>query len=662
LSDTLHISVRDLVHYMLRSGDLNLTFFGSERPVQAIRAHQAIQESRPEEYIAEVPVHHEVETDRYLLDVSGRIDGIYQHPEHAIIEEIKTTRKPLAEVEEEDNSIHWGQAKCYAYMYAAQNNLSRIDVQLTYYNIDLDKTTQVRRSYDMLTLKAFFDSLITQYLAWADKIMAWIEIRNQSIASMKFPFVHCRPGQTNMMEQTALAFAERIELLIQAPTGIGKTMAVVFPAIQAIAQGRAGKIFYLTARTTGRGAAEQAIEILKKQGLELKYLSLTAKEKICFNNEKLCNGEECTFARGFYDRISDALHDAYGQDSYTRDIVMAIAEKHRICPFEFSLELAQWVDFIICDYNYVFDPRVYLKRFFEDGDNDYILMVDEAHNLVDRSRDMYSATIDKKAFLNLRKRLRTRIPDLYQSLGKVNSWMNKVKNEFPEGESNIAKEEYPADLCQRLRKFTSLAEQWLARNEHAIFRQELLDLYFVARRFLNTIDRYDETYATHYSRAKDNLSVKLLCIDSSKHLAQVLKRCSAAVFFSATLTPMQYFARLFGCDDNARTLSLPSPFPSENLCILIAGKISALYKYREFTKFEVARMVSALIDQKKGNYLIFFPSYEYMRMVHEIFKARRPRNQIIVQEPNMSERERERFLGHFDEPSDGYLKIGRAHV
>ncbi|MCK4941877.1 PD-(D/E)XK nuclease family protein, partial [candidate division WOR-3 bacterium] len=310
MKQTLRVSVRELVEYALRSGDLNLTFFSSESPVKAIRAHQTLQDSRPEQYTAEVVVHHLYKTKKYDLDISGRIDGVYIYPDRVIIEEIKTTKKPLAEIEKVENGMHWGQAKCYAYIYATQNDLDNIEVQLTYYQIEQEKAVEIRRSFDLSELRDFFESLISKYIAWADTIVRWMELRDSSIDELKFPFDDCRPGQNEMMEETAGAIAGRTQLLIQAPTGIGKTMAVVFPAVQATAQGQVRKVFYLTARTTGRNAAESTFDILRKNGLRFKSLSLTAKDKLCFNTDKMCNGEDCKYARGYYDRITEAINDA----------------------------------------------------------------------------------------------------------------------------------------------------------------------------------------------------------------------------------------------------------------------------------------------------------------------------------------------------------------
>lgn len=659
---TFRISVRELVEYTLRAGDLDLSSFGGEHPVMAIRAHQAIQRRRPDGYEAEVAVRHEVATGTCRLDIHGRIDGVLRDGGRVVIDEIKTTRRNLDRIEMEENPVHWGQAKCYAYIYGVQNGLNEITVQLTYCQLEEERTVEIRRTFSSAELSAFFDRLITQYGRWVSTIMDWVMRRDSSIERLSFPFERCRPGQEEMIRSTAAAIERGAQLLIRAPTGIGKTMAVVFAAVQALAQRPAGKVFYLTARTTGRNAAEQALLILRRNGLHLKCLTLVAKEKSCFNPDKACNGADCVYARGFYDRINSALAAAFDQEIFTREAVLDMAREHLVCPFEFSLELSLWVDMMICDYNYVFDPRVYLRRFFEEGDRDHILLVDEAHNLVDRAREMYSAALRKRSVMGLRKTVKGAFPELYRVLGKLNTCLVRLRKELPGPEDALARPECPADLCRALRQCAATAEQWLARNEKASFRDELLDAYFEFRRFLSTAERYDAHYTTYYHRREKDLAVTLFCIDPSDHLRAVLERCSAAVFMSATLTPVDYFRRLFGCRDEAETLALPSPFPPGNLRVLIAGRISALYRYREFTKNDVARMISVLTDHKDGNYLIFFPSYEYMRMVHDVFVTRRPRARVMMQRANMTEPERDDFLACFNEPGGpgitGFVVMG----
>jgi DNA excision repair protein ERCC-2 len=445
------------------------------------------------------------------------------------------------------------------------------------------------------------------------------------------------------------------QLLAQAATGIGKTMAVIFPTIKAMAKGLNSKIFYLTARTTGKIAAEKALDELRKKQLKIKSLTITAKDKICFNSESACNPEECKFARGYFDRINEALDDMFHQDAFTRSAIEFVAKGHQVCPFEFSLELSNWADCIICDYNYAFDPRVYLRRFFQEKNNDYTLLIDEAHNLVDRSREMYSADIFKQQMLDMRRAGRNEIPRICKILGKVNTWLVKERKKCEEsGQARHAKQP-PNELFPILSGFLGVTERWLSRNIKAPFREQLLDLFFVVSGFLRVAEKYDDNYATIYEKLKKDLKLKLFCINPSSQLENALKRCRAAIFFSATMTPMSYFKKILGCSEDAAGLSIPSPFPGENLNLFISDRISTLYRNRVKTRWEVSQAIYTLINQKKGNYLIFFPSYEYMMMVYESFNSQHPDSDIMIQTPGMSESERHDFLNRYRHTSSNSL-------
>jgi DNA excision repair protein ERCC-2 len=652
---TLRIPVRGLVEYALRSGDLDLTTFGVISTTDAIRAHQKIQKSRPDGYASEVTVTHKVETENLILEISGRIDGVFVYPDRVIIDEIKTTKEELIYIAQTENEMHWGQVKCYAYIYAVQHDLAHIDAQLTYYHLEKDQVQEKRRSFSTTALKDFFEDLVARYCAWAERIVAWLGDRDASITTLKFPFDTYRPGQEQMISEVADTIATQGQLLIQAPTGIGKTSAVILPAMRALATGQATKIFYLTARTTGRTACETVLDLFREKGLRMKSISLTAKDKLCFDNDKLCNGTECEYAHQYYERINSAVHDAFQYDNFTRDTILFLAKKHTVCPFEFSLELSLWMDCIICDYNYVFDPRVNLRRFFDDPTNEFILLIDEAHNLVDRAREMYSAELRKEPFLRLRRSVKSKLKKVFTGLGKVNSWFIKARKRCEYDSNPYAEKEAPEDLCSLLKKYASAAEEWLSTNRPAQFRQELLDLYFDVRRFLRTADRYDDNYASCYTKSGNDMSVKLFCLNPAPHLRDTLQRCQAAVFFSATLSPTHYFVESLGCEPHAATLTLPSPFDQDNLRVLVAGRISTLYRYREWTKSKVAHVVSGLIKHKKGNYLIFFPSYEYMKMVYEVFRRYCPRVTTIVQSAGMTEPEREVFLNSFSRSAEDHL-------
>ena len=659
----LQVPIRELVEFTLRSGDLDLSTFAMPNPVDAIRAHQEIQRSRPSVYEAEVPVTLPYETDAYILDIGGRIDGVYVYSGETIIDEIKTTAKgDVYELADSGHPPHWGQAKCYAYVYARLHGLSEITVQLTYVHLENRRKKEVRETFDIVSLETFFESVVSVYREWLEIVLDWVQERNASIEAMGFPFEEKRPGQDDIIVDVEEVAANAGQLLIQAPTGIGKTVAVIYPSLKAIPRAQTSKIFFLTARTTGKAAAEDSLALMQEKGLRCKSITLTAKEKVCFNPNKLCNGKECAYARGYYDRINGVLAVAFQQDTFGREVVESIALEHEVCPFELSLELSQWADVIVCDYNYVFDPRVYLRRFFHNGENDYVFLVDEAHNLVDRSREMYSARVDEKSLENLLTLMGDELPGLYKRLSGIRDWMTELRLNADHEQGAFAETDPPLSLCIRLKHFTSDAEKWLSENHHTEFRQSLLDFYFEARGFLQIADRYDDSYATCYETSHGTLSVKLFCIDPARHLKEPLERSKATVFFSGTLSPMHYFIESLGCDEDANTMILPSPYNPENLSVLVAWNVSTLYKHRERTKEDVARLIDGFVSQRTGNYLVYFPSYQYMKRVVERFQELNPATDIIVQSSRMTEYERDVFIDRFSKgdahPVTGFAVLG----
>jgi DNA excision repair protein ERCC-2 len=655
LKKILKIAVRDLVAHVLRSGDLAFEFLSSARPVEAIRIHQKIQQSRPKNYLPEVAVSHHIETEVFDLTIGGRIDGIYPDSDPVWVEEIKTTSRSLDHYEHHENATHWGQVKSYAYIFAKDHDLSEIGTRLTYYQLDTGEIRVFQKHHTLDELTSYFQDLVANYLQWAETIVGWEILRDDSIHQLEFPFKTYRRGQRDMAVGVYRTIKNESQLLVQAATGIGKTMATVFPAIKAIGEGITAKIFYLTARTTGRIAAEKALDKLRQKKLKLKSLTITAKDKICFNPDAACNPEECDFARGHFDRINNAMQDIFRQDAFTREVVEQVAHCHRICPFEFSLELSLWADCIICDYNYAFDPRVFLRRFFLEEGGDFTFLIDEAHNLVDRSREMFSAEFFKQPLLDVRRALGGELPQIYKSLGKINSWMIKARKKCEETGPTRHEKAPPEDLFPLLRRFLLITERWLTRNIKAAYREALLDLYFNISGFMRVAEQFDESYVTCFEKIKKDLKLKLFCVDPSIQLKNALHRCIAAVFFSATMTPMAYFQQILGCDENATHLILPSPFPAENLRLFIADRVSTLYRQRENTKNQLSWIIGTFISQKKGNYLVFFPSYEYMQMVHEIFKSDCSESDLIIQTPFMSESERDEFLQRFGQDNSKSL-------
>lgn len=648
----LKIAVRELVEFVMRSGDLQLEFMSATRPTEGIRAHQKVQKSRPENYLPEVSVTHQIETEHFLLEVGGRIDGIYspdagEPSSRVIIDEIKSTHRDLDTFDGKGHPMHWAQAKCYAFIYGFQKGLKEIEIQLTYAHLETGEILELCQVFSLDELESHFNDLVTRYLLWANRIHQWCENRDKSIVSLRFPFESYRHGQRQMAVDTYKTIKNRGQIIIQAATGIGKTMAVLFPAVKAMAENLHQKIFYLTARTTGRIAAEKALSELIGKGLCLKSVTLTAKDKICFNPESACVADECRYAQGYYDRIQDALHSIFDHNIMTRDIIGEVAKAHRVCPFEFSLDLSLWADCIICDYNYAFDPRVYLRRFFNEGNGDFTFLIDESHNLVDRSRDMFSAELYKQPFLDIRRMLKNQIPHVYKRMGKINGWMVKARKNCNESGSQFYEENLPEDLIPLLRHFLWDAERWLSLNLKTSFREDLLDLYFTVTGFVRVADQYDKCYVTCYETMGKDFRIKLFCMDPSQLMADAMKRCQTAVFFSATMTPTDYFKKILGCRESACTLLLPSPFPPDNLGLFIADRVSTFYKEREQTKDRVTLKIETMIQEKKGNYLLYFPSYAYMKMIYNRFSERNPQIESIMQTSGMSEQEREDFLHRF---------------
>jgi len=662
LKPRLSVAVRTLVAFSLQTGDLVSTFAGSQRSLDGIRAHQKIQRSRPAGYQPEFTLRHDIETADFILEISGRMDGVFSDGSRVVIDEIKSTHKDLDTLEKRPDPLHWGQVQAYAWLYARHHDLDVVDTQLTYYQLATKETRELRRTHTAHELDRFMTTLLEDYIDWATRLERWRRQRDRSIQGIGFPFEDFREGQRHMAVTVYRSIQTDRRAMIQAPTGIGKTMAALFPSAKALGENLTSKIFYLTARTTGRQAAEKALSVMRSQGLQLKSLTLTAKDKICPHPDATCTPEDCPRAHGHYDRIKKARIAAFGRDALDRDTISRLAEEYTVCPFEFSLDMALWVDAVIGDYNYAFDPRVYLRRFFSEDNGAYIFLVDEAHNLVDRSREMFSALLRKQPFLDLRRALREDHRPLFRAMGHINTWMVPARRDCLTAGGESACRALPDDLLPHLQRFHHLAETWLVKNKPASWKEDLLQLYFDVSSFLRVAERYDDNYSTLSSSDGKDLQVKLFCLDPADQLAEALRRSRSTVFFSATLTPFSYFNDLFGGDEKTVFLRLRSPFPPENLCLVIDGRISTYYREREQTKYRLADAITQLVRGKTGNYLAFFPSYAYLEMIHDVFSDVYPEIPTIVQARDMDEQAREAFLERFskDNPQTlvGFVVMG----
>ncbi len=660
MKKTINISVRNLVSFFLRSGDFGPGQLSSPLALDAIRAHQKIQNSRGEDYQKEVSLRHTIENENYIIEVRGRLDGVFHHSDRAVIEEIKTTNRDLKEITATPNSLHWGQAKCYGFMYAYDNQLSQVAVQLVYYRLTTGEISEVREDFSREALTAFFDDLVSRYIEWMNQIYEWRKGRDKSLQKVCFPFETYRAGQREMAVNVYQNIRDKEMLMIQAPTGIGKTMSALFPALKALGEGLTSGIFYLTARTTGRYVAEDSLDILRNNGLRLKSLTLTAREKTCLNPGKSCSPGECTFAEGYFDRLHAGLSEFFARDNFNLEGLEDVARKHSLCPHAFSMELVPWCDCVICDYNYLFDPQVQLHDFFDSEKAvDWSVLIDEAHNLVDRAREMYSADLNKQALWDLKKSLGKEFPALTKNLLKINRWMAAGKKEAAQVTAKAVIEPMPEDLSFLLTEFVEIVQPWLAQNIDTEWQQQLLEVFFKVTAFIKIARDYDENYTTIEQIVGRDFVVKLFCVNPARHIQKVLTHFETTVLFSATLLPIMYFKEIFGFEKNTPAIYLPSPFPEENLCLTIANQVSTRYVHRDQTSNTVVSFLQAMTKIPKGRILFYFPSYEYMNKIHDIFIEKYSDGRVLLQTRGMSEEERNNFLAPFNEEGDG-LVIGFA--
>lgn len=652
MENIIKVSVRNLIEFVLRSGDIDNSFMSMNRALEGTFAHQKVQKSYGYEYQSEVYLKYSIDYDRYRILLEGRADGILTQGGETIIDEIKSTTRNLEDIEEDYNPLHWAQAKCYGFIYATQNNLDEIGIQLTYFHIETEEIKKFNRIFSTNELKDFLYDVIDKYIKWANLTFDWGEIRDKSIKTLDFPFSKYRKGQRELAVAAYKTIREGKNIFAQAPTGIGKTMSTLFPSIKSIGEGISSKIFYLTAKTITREVPLNSMEIMMSKGLRAKVLVITAKEKICLNHEVKCNPRDCAYAKGHYDRVNDAIMDILkNEDLISREVIISYAKKHNVCPFEFSLDISLWCDVVICDYNYVFDPQVYLRRFFEAEGQDYVFLIDEAHNLVDRSREMFSASLSKADILQLKDIFKEEYIQIYKSMNKLNTIFNKLKKD-KDIKDNFYQVEEISDLYYPVTKLIAQMEPFLIEKKDHPDYDKILEFYFNLITFIKISDFYDEHYVTSIENNGRDMVLKLYCADPSYLLNLALKRGRTAIFFSATLTPLEYHRDLLGGNKEDYHIRLSSPFPRENLCLMVNDHISTKYKDREKTYINIVESIETFINSKVGNYFIFFPSYIYMKNIYETLVERNPDKNIVIQNPSMTEVEREEFLSRFKDEND----------
>lgn len=719
----LHTSVRNLVEFILRGGDIDNRSgrMITDAMMEGSKIHRKIQRSMGENYQAEVPLALTIEAEEYMLVIEGRADGIAygefpnqnsekeaytqdtflnrtgKSEEMVYIDEIKGVYRNVATMEA-PVYVHKAQAMCYAYIYALQNHLDQIGVQMTYCNLDTEDVKLFQEVFAWDALADWFGNLIAEYRKWADWQIMWRRKRQESIQNLEFPYPY-REGQRKLVGDVYRTIRRGKNLFIQAPTGVGKTISTIFPAVKAVGEELADRIFYLTAKTITATVAKETFGLLREQGYQAKIIQLTAKEKLClcgntaieqeaadqdnpypdFPQIKLeCNPQNCPYAKGHFDRVNDAVFELLqASDLFTREEILAQARKHRVCPFELSLDVATWCDNILCDYNYVFDPNVYLKRFFQDSSKEkYLFLVDEAHNLVDRSREMYSATLYKEDILAVKKIMKPHNQAIARTLDKCNKAMLDFKREC----ENYSVCESVGVLTFYLMRLVSQMEEFFEKPREFPDKKTVLDFYFELRNFVNIYDLVDENYVIYDEMQEDGrFMIKLFCVDPSKNLQKCIDKSVSTIFFSATLLPINYYKRLLSTKEDNYAIYAQSTFDETQRLLAFGRDVSTKYTRRGPAEYEkIARYIRAAIRSKKGNYMVFFPSYKMMQDVYDVFvrveRESDTRNgvavsdepniaeesleeslTIIMQHSNMNEAEREEFLQAFEQEDSGTL-------
>lgn len=649
----IRISVRNLVEFILREGDIDNRTGGGQDPENmqmGSRIHRKIQRQMGSDYQAEVPLKTEIVCDGFTLKIEGRADGLMHTKEQVMVDEIKGVLRELDRVQE-PAGIHLAQAKCYASMVAEQEGVDEIGVQMTYCQMETEEVKRFQYSYQSNELKVWFDEVIRQYEKWAKFQIEWRKARNASIKGIEFPFPY-RKGQRELAVSVYRTILRKKKLFIQAPTGVGKTISTVFPAVKAVGEELGEKIFYLTAKTITRTVAEQAFETLREQNLKFKVITLTAKEKICFCEETSCNPDDCPYAKGHFDRVNDAVYELLMQeDVMSREVLEAQARKHKVCPFEMALDVSTWVDGVICDYNYVFDPDARLRRFFaEGGAGGYLFLIDEAHNLVERGRQMYSAELCKEDFLAVKKLVKGEAPRFAKRLEACNKILLAMKKEC----ENYKVLDNISHFGIQLMNVLSETDRYLEECVDKEVRETVLDFYFQVRSFLNIYDGLDENYVV-YTEYQENgrFVLKLFCVNPAANLQKCLDKGNSAVFFSATLLPIQYYKRLLSTEKDNYAVYIDSSFDTKKRLLMNGVDVSTRYAMRSREMYQrYATYIFRVVKAKMGNYLIFFPSYRFMEDVYQEFTqllaSDEEEMELVIQQKHMDEEERENFLRAFE--------------
>ena len=664
MKKVLDLSVHQLVDFLLREGDIDNRIFNKTAMLEGSKIHSFYQSKQNDSYISEHPLSTTIVNQDIEINLHGRADGIIKTLKGYVIDEIKSTVSPLKDFKEKHFLWHMGQAKCYAYMFAKERKLESIGIRLTYIRQGEEKDKLIEEySFSFLELEHYIIELIEEYLDFYNLIFNKLIKREESISTLKYPFKNYRQGQYKLIKYAYGLAKKGGTLFAEAPTGIGKTMASIFPFVKAMQGDDKAKIFYLTAKTPGRESAMHALKILKENGLFLNEIIITAKDKICFCKDKACNPEECPYARSYYNKIQNVLkYSLLNYSTFDLNTILEIAAYHEICPFEFQLDLSLFCDIIICDYNYMFDPNVYMRRYFDEDSSRFFALIDEAHNLVNRSREMYSASIKLSTLEEAKKSLRKlNEKKLKNYLRKLTNLFKEIEEQYEDGNHLLV--DFTDEQYKVLSRFITNYQNYTKDIDYTL-PNEVTDLFLEINLFMKISEFFNHRFIAYIKKDEEDTSMNFYCVDASKFIENRIKKVKATMFFSATMSPIEYYIDTLGGDKSLDPyIILPSPFPRSNLKLMIAPKVSVKYKNRESSYGIIAQYIKSFIKGKVGNYFIYTPSYEYLDNLLSNLDLGEEID-IFTQRRDMTDYEKVLFLENFkSEPSKttlGFLVIGGA--
>jgi DNA excision repair protein ERCC-2 len=638
------IGVGEFVSFLFASGDLSSETFQNVSLLEGTKAHQYVQKFYTSEDEDEVSISHTLHINDEKITLSGRIDGVLWRENKKILEEIKSTRKAVYDDSFVFVQEHLAQLKVYAFMYMKNQKLEELDGRLAYIQLSDYQIRYYNFTFYLKDLEVFMQESMVDYLDWMHILSDHEDEKNLSIKELDFPFKNYRRGQRELMNACYQTIRDEDTLYAIAPTGIGKTMATLFSSIKSLSDPYQ-KIFYVTAKTVGKKIAIETLEILKSKGLKSKVIEITSKDTTCFLEKRRCDPEYCPFAKGFFDRLKDATLDIFQNEQIMhREVVETYARKHMICPFEFSLYISYFVDIIVADYNYVFDPRIHLVRYFDDNTYHPIILVDEAHNMIPRSRDMYSSTLIRSDFIQLRRHASKLKPSIRHAVQKVldqfDNYQSLMMDRVFASYETLDERFYDA-----VKNLLKKIENSLKENPKYPKKFEVLESYFSILSFVIIYEFYNHAYVTNIEILGDDMQLTLQCLDASEFIHETVKnRTYGAIFFSATLHPIEYYQKLL-TEGDGETLKILSPFDYKRLKLVVAPYISTRYQDRKSSMNHVIDIIVSTITSKKGNYIVFFPSYQYLNQILELMPDLDVN--VITQVKDMGQFERDQVVNLF---------------